>query len=118
LDIFAGLPLFFRAAFSSFLFSLAGIPPFAGFFGKFLVFCVLAVSGLLLPAILLLLVSVMTAYYYIRFVRILFFFGNILRTLVLPISFILGITLGLVVLFNSGFVFFQGFLLDTLVLSI
>ncbi len=65
------LPLAF--AFSALLFSLAGIPPLAGFFGKFYVFGAAVKAGLYPLAIIGVLASVVGAYYYLRIVKIMFF---------------------------------------------
>lgn len=48
------------------LLSLAGIPPLAGFFGKFLIFISLVNKGYYLLALYALLFSVLTCIYYIR----------------------------------------------------
>jgi NADH-quinone oxidoreductase subunit N len=53
-------------AFSLFLLSLAGIPPTAGFFGKWFVFKAAIDAGLYWLAILALVNSVIAAYYYVR----------------------------------------------------
>jgi NADH-quinone oxidoreductase subunit N len=53
-------------AFSLFLVSLAGVPPTAGFFGKWFIFKVTIESGLYWLAIVGLLNSVVGAYYYLR----------------------------------------------------
>jgi NADH-quinone oxidoreductase subunit N len=54
------------AAFSLFLLSLAGVPPTAGFFGKLYIIKAAMGSELYLLSILLLLNSVLAAYYYLR----------------------------------------------------
>ena len=53
-------------AFTLFLLSLAGIPPLAGFFGKFYLFRVTINADFVLLAVLGLLNSVIAAYYYLR----------------------------------------------------
>ena len=53
-------------AFSFFLLSLAGVPPTAGFFGKLYLVRASVGAGMNLLAILLLLNSVVAAYYYLR----------------------------------------------------
>ncbi len=55
-------------AFSLFLFSLAGVPPTAGFFGKFYIFkaAIFGGGGLYWLAVIGLLNSVLGAYYYLR----------------------------------------------------
>jgi NADH-quinone oxidoreductase subunit N len=55
------------------MFSLAGIPPLAGFFGKLFVFMAAVKSGLYLLAILGVIASVVGAYYYLRIVKIMYF---------------------------------------------
>lgn len=55
------------------LFSMSGIPPLAGFFGKFLVFQAAIGAGLYVLAVLGVLCSVVAAYYYIRIVKVMFF---------------------------------------------
>lgn len=54
------------------MFSLAGIPPFAGFFGKYFVFAAAINSGLYWLAVIGILSSVVGAYYYLRIVKIMF----------------------------------------------
>lgn len=55
------------------LFSLAGIPPLAGFFAKFYVFLAAVQAGLWPLAIIGMLASTVGAYYYLRIVKIMFF---------------------------------------------
>ena len=55
------------------MFSLAGIPPLAGFFAKFYVFLAAVREGLWPLAIIGVLASVVGAYYYVRIVKIMFF---------------------------------------------
>jgi NADH-quinone oxidoreductase subunit N len=55
------------------LFSMAGIPPLAGFFAKFYVFAAAMKAGLYALAVIGVLASVVAAYYYLRLVKIMFF---------------------------------------------
>ncbi|MGX1305473.1 NADH-quinone oxidoreductase subunit N [Amorphus suaedae] len=55
------------------MFSLAGIPPLAGFFGKFYVFAAAMQSGLYTLAIIGVLTSVVGAFYYLRIVKLMYF---------------------------------------------
>lgn len=55
------------------LFSLAGIPPLAGFFAKFYVFLAAINAGLYALAVTGVLLSVVGAYYYIRIIKIMYF---------------------------------------------
>ena len=56
-----------------FMFSLAGIPPLAGFFGKFYVFIAAVEADLMVLAIVGVLASVVGAFYYVRIVKIMYF---------------------------------------------
>ena len=55
------------------LFSLAGIPPLAGFFAKFYIFMSVIESGMYALAIIGLVTTVVSAFYYIRIVKIMYF---------------------------------------------
>jgi NADH-quinone oxidoreductase subunit N len=55
------------------MFSMAGIPPFAGFWGKLYVFLAAIDAKLYTLAILGVLASVVAAYYYIRIVKLMYF---------------------------------------------
>lgn len=60
-------------ALAIFMFSLAGIPPLAGFFGKLYVFLAAVQAGLWPLAVIGVLTSVVGAYYYIRIVKVMYF---------------------------------------------
>ena len=55
------------------LFSLAGIPPLAGFFAKFYIFVAVLESKLYLLAVIGLVTTVVSAFYYLRIVKIIYF---------------------------------------------
>jgi NADH-quinone oxidoreductase subunit N len=55
------------------LFSLAGIPPLAGFFAKFYVFLAAIEAGLYWLSVIGVLASVVGAYYYLRIIKIMYF---------------------------------------------
>ena len=59
--------------FAMILFSLAGIPPLAGFFAKFYVFLAAIEAGLYTLAVIGVLASVVGAYYYLRIIKIMYF---------------------------------------------
>ncbi len=61
------------AAMAVFMFSLAGIPPFAGFFGKYYVFIAAVSADLTWLAILGVLTSLISVYYYLRLVMVMYF---------------------------------------------
>ncbi len=75
-DDYAGLSVKnpgLAALMAIFLFSLAGLPPFGGFFGKYFVFVAAIESGLTWLAILGVLASLVGVYYYIRLVMVMYF---------------------------------------------
>ncbi|MFD2235062.1 NADH-quinone oxidoreductase subunit NuoN [Phaeospirillum tilakii] len=55
------------------MFSMAGIPPLAGFWGKFYVFMAAIEAGLYPLAVLGVLTSVVAAFYYLRIVKLMYF---------------------------------------------
>jgi NADH-quinone oxidoreductase subunit N len=76
LDSYSGLasrqPLL-AAMLSIFMFSLAGIPPFAGFFGKYYVFIAAIKANLTWLAIVGVISSVISVYFYLRIVVLMYF---------------------------------------------
>ncbi|WP_421695426.1 NADH-quinone oxidoreductase subunit NuoN [Aestuariivirga sp.] len=59
--------------FAMLMFSLAGIPPLAGFFAKYFVFLAAVKAGLYTLAVIGVVTSVVGAYYYLRIVKIMYF---------------------------------------------
>ncbi|MGB1025721.1 MAG: NADH-quinone oxidoreductase subunit N, partial [Rhodospirillaceae bacterium] len=55
------------------MFSMAGVPPLAGFFGKYFVFMAAVDQGMITLAVLGVLASVVSAFYYLRIIKIMFF---------------------------------------------
>lgn len=55
------------------MFSVAGIPPMAGFFGKMVVFQAAVQQGYFALAVIGILTSVVAAYYYLRIIKVMFF---------------------------------------------
>ena len=60
-------------ALAALMFSLAGIPPLAGFFGKLYVFQAAVNANLLWLAVLGVVASVVAAFYYIRIIKVIYF---------------------------------------------
>jgi NADH-quinone oxidoreductase subunit N len=60
-------------ALAIFMFSMAGIPPLAGFFGKLYVFLAAVQAGLWALAVIGVLASVVAAFYYLRIIKIMYF---------------------------------------------
>lgn len=61
------------AAMAIFMFSMAGIPPMAGFWGKFYIFKAAIDADMVTLAVIGILTSVIGAYYYLRIVKIMYF---------------------------------------------
>jgi NADH-quinone oxidoreductase subunit N len=59
--------------FAMLLFSLAGVPPLAGFFGKWYVFVAAIKADLFTLAVIGVLTSVVGAYYYLSIVKVMYF---------------------------------------------
>jgi len=59
--------------FAMFLFSLAGVPPLAGFFAKWYVFVAAIKAGLFTLAVIGVLTSVVGAFYYLSIVKVMYF---------------------------------------------
>jgi len=60
-------------ALALFMFSMAGIPPLAGFFGKLYIFLAAIDAGLYTLAVIGVLASVVGAFYYLRIIRVMYF---------------------------------------------
>jgi len=63
----------FALSFLIILFSLAGIPPLAGFFAKFYVFMAVIEADLYALAIIGLVTTVVSAFYYLRIIKVIYF---------------------------------------------
>ncbi len=59
--------------FAMLMFSMAGIPPLAGFFAKFYVFFAAVEAGLVVLAVIAVLASVVGAFYYLRIIKVMYF---------------------------------------------
>jgi NADH-quinone oxidoreductase subunit N len=55
------------------MFSMAGIPPLAGFFGKWYVFLAVVEAGLVPLAVIGVVMSVIGAFYYLRIIKLMYF---------------------------------------------
>jgi NADH-quinone oxidoreductase subunit N len=60
-------------AIAIFMFSMAGIPPFSGFWGKYFIFTAAVQQGMWLLAVVGVLTSVIGAFYYIRIIKVMYF---------------------------------------------
>jgi len=98
------------------IFSMAGIPPFSGFFGKLHLFIALFTSGYFIIPLLLLVATLINAVYYLRLIRVIFFE----KTLSINLSFFrpydlnsfhLSFLISITFIFNVFFIFFYPFIL-------
>jgi NADH-quinone oxidoreductase subunit N len=92
------------------LFSLAGIPPLAGFFAKFYVFLAAIKAGLFTLAVIGVLASVVGAYYYLAIVKIMYFDEPAQAFERMPAA--LKLVLGVTGLFNLLFFVYPGPLVE------
>jgi NADH-quinone oxidoreductase subunit N len=93
------------------MFSLAGAPPFAGFFGKFYVFVAAIEAKLYALAILGVLASVVAAYYYLRIVKIMYF-DEPAEPFEQPLPRVMGVLLTASTLFVLFFFAYPGPIMD------
>ena len=95
--------------FAMLMFSLAGIPPMAGFFAKYFVFMAAVKSGLWALAIIGVVTSVVGAFYYLRIVKIIYFDEP--AAPFIPAAPEVKLVIALSGVFTLGFVLFPGPLL-------
>jgi NADH-quinone oxidoreductase subunit N len=88
------------------LFSLAGIPPLAGFFAKFYVFLAAIQAGLFTLAVVGVLASVVGAYYYLAIIKIMYF--DDAASVFEPMPHALKLVLAVTGLFNLLFFVYPG----------
>jgi len=88
------------------LFSLAGIPPLAGFFAKFYVFLAAIKAGLFALAVIGVVTSVVGAYYYLAIVKTMYFDEPAKPFAAMPYELRLVVALG--GLFNLLFFIYPG----------
>jgi NADH-quinone oxidoreductase subunit N len=83
------------------MFSLAGIPPLAGFFAKFAVFTAAINANLVTLAVIGVVTSVIGAYYYLRIVKVMYFDEAVERYDAMPsgVRFVLALSSVFVVLY-------------------
>lgn len=87
--------------FAMLLFSLAGVPPLAGFFAKFYVFNAAIQAHLYWLAVVGVLLSVVGAYYYLRIVKVMYFDeqGVVFDAIPASVQVTIGISAAFVILF-------------------
>jgi NADH-quinone oxidoreductase subunit N len=92
--------------FAMLLFSLAGIPPLAGFFAKFYVFVAAIKAGLFTLAVIGVLASVVGAFYYLTIIKVMYFEEPLVR--LDPMRIELRTVLAVAGLFNIFFFLYPG----------
>lgn len=102
------LPL--AVALGALMFSLAGIPPLAGFFAKFYVLDAAVRAGLVPLAIIGVIASVIGAFYYLRIVKIMFFDDPVDQFS--PADTEVGWVIAVSALLVVGYVVYPSFLVD------
>jgi NADH-quinone oxidoreductase subunit N len=88
------------------LFSMAGVPPLAGFFAKFYVFLAAIKAGLYVLAVIGVLASVVGAYYYLAIIKVMYFDEPAERFYDMPYE--LRVVLAVCGLFNILFFVYPG----------
>lgn len=99
------------AAIAVFMFSMAGIPPLAGFFSKLYIFFAAVEAGFYGLAIIGVLSSVVGAFYYLRIIKVVYFDPPV-EQLDKPINRSLGLVIFGTALFIVCFFAFPGIVLD------
>ena len=87
------------------MFSMAGIPPLAGFFGKWYVFLAAVNAGLVLLAVIGVVMSVVGAFYYLRIIKIMYFEESeapLDQDVPLANKLVLGVSMAVILLFFAG----------------
>ncbi|MEE8333356.1 MAG: proton-conducting transporter membrane subunit, partial [Alphaproteobacteria bacterium] len=98
-------------ALALFMFSMAGIPPLAGFFGKFYIFLAAIEAELYTLAIIGVLASVVGAFYYMRIVKVMYF-DEPVEPFDRPIAREVGVILVATTLFVALFFLRPGLIVD------
>lgn len=96
--------------FLAIMFSMAGVPPFLGFFSKFFIFFATIEASFYFISIICILMSVIGSYYYIRFVKVIFFENSANWVVLKPIHRSLAFVLGLVLIIIACFIFYPNIL--------
>jgi len=94
--------------------SFAGVPPFIGFFGKFYLLSYLWWEGFFFSLVTVLIVSLLSAFYYIRLARSLFIFTSV-RLLFKEISFMQYFIIFIFLIIQIFFIFFLFFYFSSFV---
>ena len=99
------------------MFSMAGIPPLAGFFGKLFIFQAAVASEFYVLATLGICASVVSAFYYLRIIKVMFF-DDVVDQLDKRIGLERRIVLLLSMMFILGFIFWPNFVMESAAVSV
>jgi NADH-quinone oxidoreductase subunit N len=102
---------YYAFALAVLMFSVAGIPPMAGFFGKFFVFKEAMASGFYLLSVIGVLTSVVACFYYLKIVKIMYFDENT-GGKILPQSLGVKCIIAVSLIFTLGLIFKTSLLID------
>jgi NADH-quinone oxidoreductase subunit N len=94
-------------ALAVFMFSMAGIPPLAGFFGKLYVFLAAVHAGLYVLAVVGVLASVVSAFYYLRIIKMMYF-DEPVEQFERPVAREVGVVMAVSALFTAFFFVYPG----------
>ncbi len=90
-------------ALAIFMWSMAGIPPFAGFWSKWMVFSVAIDKGMIALSVIGVLTSVVSAFYYLRVIKVMYFdepADGLDRSISAPVALVMGLATLAILLFN------------------
>jgi len=101
--------------FSTVILSLAGFPPLIGFYVKLNIFLTVIESSIYFAAIIGIICSVISTFYYIRLIKVLYFESGIVGNLYISISYIFSLILTscfyllVILFFHTNFIYLYSF---------
>lgn len=94
------------------LFSMAGLPPLLGFFSKFYIFIILIQNNSIYTLLLLIIMSCISTFYYVRIIQALFFNTNSKPKFYYTIPYPISLILVILTIINIFFCTFSWLFLD------
>jgi proton-translocating NADH-quinone oxidoreductase chain N len=104
----------FAITFSLLLFSIGGIPPLIGFYGKFYLFIIALKNSIIFVSILFVIFSIVSLFYYLRLVKLIFFNKNKFWFFFDGINKSSSIMLSVITFINTGFFIYPDLLFRVL----
>jgi NADH-quinone oxidoreductase subunit N len=108
---------YIAVAVAIFLFSIAGIPPFAGFLAKFVVFKQAIMSKFYTLAVIGVVASVVACFYYLRIIKFMYF-DNLKQGYLKLVNDNINITLKILIIFCTGFTLLLFLFFDNFVFAV